>query len=169
MLRDKFPIALKSSVNSRLQCSMPHTFALYIEMYNFGSCPLISCGVLSTKLGFEGVDLSPLRIDLELSERMSVCVFKWAPVPRTTYRDYDKLLVFTSAIPCKLPTFHSARPMMVPLSGGTDINPSINIMLPVLFTPQLLCCCCCRASEMQKSEKVGQRMARCYNIVCSNP
>lgn len=128
---------------------MPHTFALYIEMYNFGSCPSTSCGALSAKLGFEGVDLSPLRGRLELSESMSDCVFKWAPVPRTTYRDYRKQTVsFPSAIPCELLTFHNARPMMVPRSGGTDINPSINIMLPVLFVAQLLCWC--RTSEMQQ-------------------
>jgi hypothetical protein len=41
------------------------------------------------RLGFEGHDLSPLREEdfPVLSERISVCVFRCAPVPRTTYRD----------------------------------------------------------------------------------
>jgi hypothetical protein len=61
-----------------------------MDMYNRGVCPS-SCELgASTRLGFEGVDLSTLRVEdfPVVSESMSVCVFRCAPVPRTTYRGW---------------------------------------------------------------------------------
>src|SRR6266536_3722785 len=96
--------------------------------------PSVSCCEISTGLGFEDVDFRHFfEEDFPwLSAKMSFCDFIKDPDPRTTYRGYKRapLVIGKHKGTPRRQTFHKALPIIVPRSGGTNINPSITIILP---------------------------------------